>query len=127
METAASRALSSTGSCSSTATRWRNSSPISGPIDRKPTAYYRAFAYVETDDGDLTYFILHQLGVLEEALLDLLDHLKRRAKRQGELARAIAGFEELNHRQRALMQEAARHPLETYTIEGHATATACTT
>lgn len=95
---------------------------ISGPIDRKPSAYYRAFAYVETDDGDLTYFILHQLAVLEEALRDLLDHLKRRAKHAGELARAIAGFDELNHRQRALMQEAARHPLKTYTIEGHATA-----
>lgn len=33
----------------------------------------------------------------------------------------IAGFDTLNHRQRALLERAARHPLESYTIEGHAT------
>jgi len=94
---------------------------ISGPIDRKPMAYCRAFAYVETDDADLTYFILHQLDVLQEALDELLAHLKERAKRARELSSIIADFDRLNHRQRALLQKAVRHPLQNYTIEGHAT------
>ena len=77
---------------------------------------------METDDGDLTYFILHQLSVLDDALRELLDDLKARAKHAKELSRAIAGFDGLNHRQRALLQSAVRHPLQSYTIAGHASA-----
>lgn len=95
---------------------------ISGPIDRKRTAYYRAFEHVETDEGDLTYFILHQLDILREAFEALLDHLERRATEARRLAGLVAGFESLNHRQRALLQKAIRHPLESYTIAGHARA-----
>lgn len=93
---------------------------ISGPIDRSPKAYYAAFAYTETDGGDLTYFVLHQLNVMRAALDELLEHLRDRAERMRELARAVAGFDELNHRQRAVLQHAVRHPLQSYTIEGHA-------
>jgi Fic family protein len=93
---------------------------ISGPIDLRPKAYYLAFAYTETDGGDLTYFILHQLRVMHEAMDELTSHLSNRAERMKELARAVAGFDELNHRQRALLQHAVRHPLESYTVEGHA-------
>lgn len=93
---------------------------ISGPIDRSPKAYYMAFVNAEIDDGDLTYFILHQLQVMQLALDELLGHLKDRAERMRQLARTVAGFDQLNHRQRALLQHAIRHPLESYTIEGHA-------
>jgi len=95
---------------------------ISGPIDRAPKAYYQAFAFAETDDGDLTYFVLHQLKVMREALSELTDHLKERAASMKELARTVAGFDSLNHRQRALLQHAVHHPLESYTIEAHAEA-----
>jgi Fic family protein len=94
---------------------------ISGPIDRSPRAYYLAFAHTELDAGDLTYFILHQLHALREALEDLTQHLQRRAEHMRELAKTVAEFDELNHRQRALLQHAIRHPLESYTIESHAT------
>jgi Fic family protein len=93
---------------------------ISGPIDRSPKAYYMAFAYTETDDGDLTYFILHQLQVMQEALQELIEHLKRRAERLRALERTVADFDELNHRQRTLLQHTVRHPRTSYTIKGHA-------
>lgn len=93
---------------------------ISGPIDRSPKAYYLAFAHTESDDGDLTYFILHQLKVMQEALDELMKHLKQRVASMAELSRSVAGFDALNHRQRALLQHAVRHPLESYTLEGHA-------
>ncbi len=93
---------------------------ISGPIDRSPSAYYQAYAYTETDDGDLTYFILHQLGVMREALTELTEHLKVRASRMAEFQKTVADFDSINHRQRALLQHAVRHPLHSYTIEAHA-------
>ena len=93
---------------------------ISGPIDRRPNAYVKAFTHVEIDDGDLTYFVLHQLDVLEEALDELTQHLTARAKHIERMSAMIAGFDQLNHRQRALLEHAARHPLQSYTIEGHA-------
>ncbi len=93
---------------------------ISGPIDRSPKAYYMAFAHTETDAGDLTYFILHQLRVMQEALDELTSHLKDRVERMRQLARTVAGFDDLNHRQKALLQHAIRHPLDSYAIETHA-------
>jgi Fic family protein len=93
---------------------------ISGPIDRSPKRYYLAFAHTETDGGDLTYFVLHQLDVIEHALTELEDHLEQRAAAMTRLAQIISGFEDLNHRQRALLQHAIRNPSGTYTIEGHA-------
>ena len=93
---------------------------ISGPIDRSPTAYYMAFAYTETDEGDLTYFILHQLEVMQQALRELIAHLERRAKRLRDLEQTVADFDELNHRQRTLLQHTVRHPRASYTIKGHA-------
>jgi Fic family protein len=93
---------------------------ISGPIDRSPTAYYMAFAHTETDEGDLTYFILHQLEVMQQALRELIAHLERRAKRLRDLEQTVADFDELNHRQRTLLQHTVRHPRASYTIKGHA-------
>jgi Fic family protein len=94
---------------------------ISGPIDRAPRAYYLAFAYTETDEGDLTYFVLHQLGVMRTALDELLVHLKARSERLRMLAELIASFDSLNHRQRSLLEHALRHQSEGQSIEAHAT------
>ncbi len=93
---------------------------ISGPIDRSPKKYYLAFAYTETDGNDLTYFVLNQLDVMQEALQELLDHLKARVERLKQLSQAIAAFDALNHRQRSLLAYAVRHASQGATIEGHA-------
>jgi Fic family protein len=84
------------------------------------TAYYLAFAHTEIEEGDLTYFIIHQLNVIKESLADLTAHIQARVARTRQLARSIAEFDDLNHRQRALLQHAIRHPLESYTIDAHA-------
>jgi len=46
--------------------------------------------------------------------------LKARAERTAYFARTVAGFDTLNHRQRAVLQHAIRHPSQSYTMEGHA-------
>lgn len=93
---------------------------ISGPIDRSPKAYYLAFAHCETDAGDLTYFVLHQLKVMQAALEDLLRHLTHRAERLRALSTLVASFDALNHRQRSLLEHSIRHPLEGQSIESQA-------
>jgi Fic family protein len=93
---------------------------ISGPIERSRKAYYRAFVLTETDDGDLTYFLLHQLRVLERATDDLIRHLTRRANQLESLSRTLSEAQALNHRQQAVLAHFVRQAGATVTVRGHA-------
>lgn len=93
---------------------------ISGPIDRNPQAYYKAFVFTELDDGDLTYFIIHQLEVMRVALDELLTHLRERAARLRALSLVVASYEQLSYRQRSALDFAIRHPLQGQTIASYA-------
>lgn len=92
---------------------------ISGPIDRSKRQYYLAFAYTETDECDLTYFLLHHARVLHSATDDLLAHLRERAQRLDEMHHAVSGTALLNHRQQALLHHLLRHPGETIDTRAH--------
>ncbi|MFW5876529.1 MAG: hypothetical protein ACOCXM_07315 [Myxococcota bacterium] len=72
-------------------------------------------------------FILHQLDVLGVAIKELAQHLYERVARLQELERPVAHTGELNHRQRALLQHAVHHPMQSYTIDGHDNGTVSTT
>jgi Fic family protein len=52
--------------------------PISRFIRKAPAQYARAFMETETDGGDTTYFLIHQLSVIEHAIADLHVYLKRK-------------------------------------------------
>ena len=45
--------------------------PISRILQQAPAQYGRAFLETETDEGDTTYFLIHQLQVIERAIDDL--------------------------------------------------------
>jgi Fic family protein len=92
---------------------------ISGPIDRSRRAYYRAFVLTETDGADLTYFLLHQLGVLEQATDELIAHLRDRARQLQQLPRSRA-VQGLNPRQQSLLAALLRRPTSEATVTGHA-------
>ncbi len=92
---------------------------ISGPIDRSPRSYYLAFAHTETDGGDLSYFLLHQLKVLKKATDDLLDHLRERSRRLNEVSAALENTGHLNSRQQAVLTYLVRNPKQWVTIAGH--------
>lgn len=94
---------------------------ISGPIDRSKRQYYLAFAYSETDDADLTYFLLNQVAVLRSATDELLAHLRDRTERLRTMQNAVAETALLNHRQRAVLQYLVRHPVDAIEIGGHRT------
>jgi Fic family protein len=94
---------------------------ISGPIDRAPRAYYLAFAYVETDGGDLTYFLLNQLSMLKQATDELIEHLRERGTSLRRVATALSSAESLNHRQQAVLSYLVRNPHQGVTIASHVT------
>ena len=92
---------------------------ISQIILNAPVKYERAFLYTETDENDLTYFILYHLDVIRKATEKLHEHIQRKTKRLQTLETELKGLIGFNHRQRALLSHALRHPHHRYTFRSH--------
>lgn len=91
---------------------------ISRVILRAPRQYYRAFEYTETDAFDATYFILHQLRVIKQAVEDVQAYLRAKTAELHAASRLLIDTD-LNHRQVALLSHAMRHPDAEYSFESH--------
>jgi Fic family protein len=92
---------------------------ISRILKRAPSQYARSYLYTETDDNDLTYFLLHQLRVMRRAIGELQDHLRRKVNEVREVQHLLRGDQTFNHRQLALLGHALRHAGQSYTIQSH--------
>ena len=91
---------------------------ISRIFNASRMSYYRAFLHAETDENDLTYFIVHQVDVTQRALKALHERLQEMTAQQ-QRASAMRPLSGLNVRQRALLDHALRHPSQLYTFESH--------
>lgn len=92
---------------------------ISQILLRAPAQYAEAFLHTETDDNDLTYFLLHQAGVVKKAVASLQDYLAQKRSELTQASDALRGVAGLNHRQQALVVHALREPHTRYVITGH--------
>jgi Fic family protein len=92
---------------------------ISEILLRAPVRYAEAFLHTETDDNDLTYFILHQAEVIREAVKSLRSYLERKKAELHGASECLRGVQDLNHRQQALLLHALREPGTVYLVGAH--------
>ena len=95
---------------------------ISRKLKEVREEYSNAHLRTETDEGDITYFIIQQLDVINKALDDTNDYLKRKEKQESladEVVRKWRIKDALNDRQMALLGRAIRKPNPNFTVKGH--------
>jgi len=96
---------------------------ISRIIKKAPAQYGKAYLYTETDENDLTYFIIHQLKVIKEAINDLYEYIDKKTKEIADAEQLFCAStklkDTLNYRQLVLIRHAMNHPGCIYTIAEH--------
>ena len=90
---------------------------ISSILRLEPAAYSRSYMLVDTDNNDLTYFVLYQLDVLKRAIERLKDYLARKMQEMRDVERLLRGAHDLNHRQLVMIGDALREPTIAFTID----------
>ena len=88
---------------------------ISKIIKEAPIQYGRAFLYTETDENDVTYFIMHQLKIIEKAINEIENYLERQKKKNNAVKKLLSN-ESLNHRQNDFMTSLIRQKISDITI-----------
>lgn len=92
---------------------------ISSILRGAPISYAQSFLRTETDDNDLTYFLVDQLDVVLRSLHELRAFLDRKAREVRDVEALMRGTAGLNHRQQALLGEALRNADARFSIESH--------
>jgi Fic family protein len=92
---------------------------ISEIIRKAHAQYAKAFLYTEIDDNDLTYFLLHQTKVIQQAVDAFRDHVEDKANNLRKLDIKLQRLGNLNPRQQDILSHALRKPLTQYTVKSH--------
>jgi Fic family protein len=92
---------------------------VSNILRKAPVEYGRSFLYTETDDNDLTYFIVAQMKVIGRAIEELHAYIGRKTIEVRELETHLRALDLFNHRQVDVIRHALKHPYQIYTIESH--------
>ncbi|OYY92677.1 MAG: filamentation induced by cAMP protein fic [Hydrogenophilales bacterium 28-61-23] len=96
---------------------------ISHILRKAPAQYMRAYLHTETDKNDTTYFLLHQLQTIRQAIAALHAYVAKKSREQQETERMLASSPNLrgrfNHRQTTLLNHALRNAGEAYRVDAH--------
>jgi Fic family protein len=93
---------------------------ISKILREAPARYSAAFLETETDEGDTTYFLIHQLDVIERAIEEMHRYLRRKRGEIQEIEELLEGDSGFNRRQLEVLTDAVRHPDASYSFGAHA-------
>lgn len=94
--------------------------PISTLIRKSPAQYARSFLYAETDEYDATYFLMYQSRIFAMARKAMNEYVARKLEEQRRAAALVNADEDLNLRQRQVLQQFARNHEQQTGIEMHA-------
>lgn len=92
---------------------------ISTVIRKAPSKYGRSFLHTETDDNDLTYFLIGQITVIQKAISELHQYIERKTLETKQVESEIKALHLFNHRQTEIIRHALKHPGHRYTFESH--------
>jgi Fic family protein len=94
---------------------------ISEVLQNEQGKYTKAYLHTETDENDLTYFIIHQLSVIRKAIDALHIYLDKKvaaiSSAREMLERSISLKGKLNNRQISFLKHAMENPRTIYTIQ----------
>ena len=97
---------------------------ISRVLKKAPSKYMYAYLHTETDGNDATYFIVHQLEAIKEAISDLHIYLAAKSNQLREAEEVLENSPlqgALNYRQLSILKNALKNPGAEYTIKSHQT------
>ncbi|MCQ3806458.1 MAG: Fic family protein [Acidimicrobiaceae bacterium] len=92
---------------------------ISTILREAPAQYIRSYLHSETDGNDATYFVIHQLRVIDKAITSLNKYVAKKISEVAEVERVARTVPSLNRRQVAVVKEAHRDPYRIFTIREH--------
>ncbi len=84
-----------------------------------PMKYALSFLYSETDDNDLTYFLIEQTQVIRRAIRHLHTYIERKTAELREVESHVRALDLFNHRQVEILRHALKHPGQRYTFASH--------
>lgn len=90
---------------------------ISSILRNAPSKYTRSYLYCETDNNDITYFVIYQLQVIRRSIDSLYEYLRRKVAETREIEAMLHGSPHLNHRQLVIVGDALRDPSEPFTVK----------
>lgn len=94
---------------------------ISRVILKAPVQYKRAYLYVETDDGDLTYFLYFHLRAIRLSIQEIRVYLEKEQIKKKQATDLLMRCPGLNMRQCDLLHHALSHTNTVYTIKTYQT------
>lgn len=92
---------------------------ISNILRKAPVQYGRSFLYTETDDNNLTYFIIAQTQVIRRAVRELHTYIERKTADLKDAESHMRALDLFNHRQVEIIRNALKHPGQRYTFASH--------
>jgi Fic family protein len=92
---------------------------ISNILRAAPVKYAMSFLYTETDDNDLTYFLVAQTKVMRRAITELHEYIALKTNEVREVEEHLRALNLFNRRQADLIRHALKHPFQEYSIASH--------
>jgi len=92
---------------------------ISRLLVKAPAQYAEAYLHTETDDNDLTYFLLQQTDVMIKAMQSLHEFIRSEQREMTEAITKLQRLASFNNRQRQAILSALKNPLKEITLAGY--------